>query len=162
VQQRLAEPPAERHLLNPAPVVRQARAGGEDGLAREILQRDKEIERLRDLVRRGEEEHARALGDVAASLKVGEGGAQPGDLISNLENRLSWALGAPPPPSRTNWTRLVPPPVLTGHTQRTALVGAGCARPGPPAPCRAARDARARGAQATARHTWSASGCARR
>jgi len=21
----------------------------------------------------------------------------------------------PPPPSRTNWTRLVPPPVLTGH-----------------------------------------------
>jgi hypothetical protein len=22
---------------------------------------------------------------------------------------------APPPPSRTNWTRLVPPPVLTGH-----------------------------------------------
>jgi len=27
----------------------------------------------------------------------------------------AFSLGKPPPPSRTEWTRLVPPPVLTGH-----------------------------------------------
>ena len=38
--------------------------------------------------------------------------------------RASWGVRtggaprAPPPPSRTNWTRLVPPPVLTGHVPR--------------------------------------------
>ena len=28
----------------------------------------------------------------------------------------------PPPPSRTEWTRLVPPPVLTGHVSRPRFV----------------------------------------
>ena len=32
---------------------------------------------------------------------------------------VSFALAKePPPPSRTDWTRLVPPPVLTGHVSR--------------------------------------------
>jgi hypothetical protein len=36
----------------------------------------------------------------------------------------------PPSPSRTNWTRLVPPPVLIGHVSWTqALMDLGCDAP---------------------------------
>ena len=43
----------------------------------------------------------------------------------------------PPPSSRTNWTRLVPPSVLSGHVSARAMtqrgVGShGCRPPGPP------------------------------
>jgi hypothetical protein len=33
------------------------------------------------------------------------------------------ALSPPPPPSRTDWTRLVPPPVLTGHASTSKPKG---------------------------------------
>jgi len=37
---------------------------------------------------------------------------------------------APAPPSHTNWTRLVPPPVLTGHVSSLPPVPARAVRPG--------------------------------
>jgi hypothetical protein len=40
-------------------------------------------------------------------------GAGLHDRVVRPVNRL--VESAPPPPSRTNWTRLVPPPVLIGH-----------------------------------------------
>ena len=50
-----------------------------------------------------------------------------------------------PPPSRTNWTRLVPPPVLTGHA--SSLLPSDVALPPvppPPAPTTRPRTAPAR------------------
>ena len=55
--------------------------------------------------------------------------------------------GAPPlpPPSRTNWTRLVPPPVLTGHVsslQRGRRASRSCGHATPSWPRRALRSTR--------------------
>jgi hypothetical protein len=40
--------------------------------------------------------------------------------VLDLMRPMLAAKGAPPPPSRTNWTRLVPPPVLTGRVSSHA------------------------------------------
>ena len=56
--------------------------------------------------------HARVAGDRGRHLRQEAG------------------LGAgPPPPSRTNWTRLVHPSVLTGHVSSLSPVGQGRDRP---------------------------------
>ena len=38
-----------------------------------------------------------------------------GSLEDEPADSTAGCVPAPPPPSRTNWTRLIPPPVLTGH-----------------------------------------------
>jgi hypothetical protein len=64
--------------------------------------------------------HARAAGMASVSLRFG-----------NAEARREWlqVLAHPPPlppPSRTNWTRLVPPPVLIGRV--SSLLSYRCSR----------------------------------
>jgi hypothetical protein len=53
------------------------------------------------------------------SLADAGGGAGPGEMriAGGAEDGEDGPFDEPPPlsPSRTNWTRLVPPPVLTGH-----------------------------------------------
>jgi hypothetical protein len=59
--------------------------------------------------------------DSAAAQSLSRlSGVMPGAGQTRSLSRLSAARGKapPPPPSRTNWTRLVPPSVLTGHVSR--------------------------------------------
>jgi hypothetical protein len=65
-------------------------------------------------------EAAGGVDAVRGKLRAGAVVPPPREWEQPLANELSDAalLVAPPPvppPSRTNWTRLVPPPVLTGH-----------------------------------------------
>jgi len=72
-----------------------------------------------------------------ASLALGLRGAPrlarprvpaPPSVRANASNLLA-ILGAPPLPSRTNWTSLVPLPVLTGHASNLlAILGAARSR----------------------------------
>ena len=53
-------------------------------------------------------------------------------VLEELAQKLVAPPPSPPPPSRTNRTRLVPPPVLTGHVSSLLQDLEGRGAPGPP------------------------------
>jgi len=60
--------------------------------------------------------HRRRAGDPGRDHGSGDGASlQRIQVEHEASGNEPQETSIPPPPSRTNWTRLVPPPVLTGH-----------------------------------------------